>query len=317
MSVSKHKLYEIMGISRVPTSHTEKIVSGIGGFLAILGILIISKWSVGAYSAAIIVASMGASAVLLFAVPHGPLSQPWPIFAGHIASAIVGVTCAKYISGEVLAASVAVGAAIIVMYYLQCIHPPGGATALSAVMGGEAVHELGYQYVITPIFLNVIIIILIGIVFNAFFPWRRYPTFWHKQKTNINNNPNEESSNIRHEDFVYALSQIDSFIDINEHDLLRVYDIAVKKSNETTLSPEKLIIGGFYSNGQYGNDWSVRQIVDESDTDNKGDSVIVYKVVAGNGRRSSGYSPKSEFLRWTKHQVIRDEENWKRVGGTN
>jgi len=304
----------MIGLSRVPTSHTEKIVSGIGGFFAISGMLIISQLSVGSHAAAIIVASMGASAVLLFAVPHGPLSQPWPLFGGHIISGIIGVTCAKYIPNEVLAASVAVGAAIGVMYYLQCIHPPGGATALSAVIGGSAVHELGYQYVITPILLNVMIILFVGILFNAFFPWRRYPTFWHKQKVRNENSVGNAPSNISHEDFVYALSQIDSLIDINEHDLLRIYDIAVKKSQEYNLSSEKLAIGNFYSNGQYGNDWSVRQIVDESENKSTEDDVIIYKVVAGNGRRSSGYSTRSEFLRWTKHQVIRDEENWKRVG---
>jgi len=304
----------MIGLTRVPTSHTEKIVSGLGGFLAILGILIVSRWSVGTDAAAIIVASMGASAVLLFAVPHGPLSQPWPLFGGHLISGVIGVTCAKYIPNEVLAASVAVGAAIGVMYYLQCIHPPGGATALSAVIGGTTVHELGYQYVITPILLNVLIILFVGILFNAFFPWRRYPTYWHKQKIKNENNASNVPSNINHEDFVYALSQIDSLIDINEHDLLRIYDIAVKKSQECTLSSEKLIIGGFYSNGQYGNDWAVRQIVDESENKGAEDYVIIYKVVAGNGRRSSGYSSRSDFLRWTKHQVIRDEENWKRVG---
>ena len=307
----------MIGLSRVPTSHTEKIVSGLGGFFAILGILIMSRWSVGSDAAAIIVASMGASAVLLFAVPHGPLSQPWPLFGGHIISGVVGVACAKYIPNEVLAASVAVGAAIGIMYYLQCIHPPGGATALSAVIGGTAVHELGYQYVITPILLNVLIILFVGILFNAFFPWRRYPTFWHKKKIRDGSNVSNAPSTISHEDFVYALSQIDSLIDINEHDLLRIYDIAVKKSQEYSLPSEKLVIGNYYSNGQYGNDWSVRQIVDESENENTEDDIIIYKVVAGYGRRSSGYSSRSEFLRWTKHQVIRDEENWKRVVTNN
>lgn len=306
-------IYEILGVSNRPASHTEKVVSAIGGFLAILGIMMVSNWTVGSYAAAIVVASMGASAVLLFAVPHGTLSQPWPVLGGHIVSAIIGVTCAKFINNDVLAASLAVGVAIGVMYYLQCLHPPGGATALSAVIGGGSVHTLGYQYVVTPILLNVIIILLVGILFNSLFHWRRYPTFWHNKISKKESPSNEAATNITHEEFVYALSEIDSYIDISEHDLLRIYDLVMKKSQDHSLAPKKLVTGGYYSNGKYGDEWAVRFIVEESANKNQADDVIIYKVVAGKGRRSSGYSSRKEFLRWAKHQVVRDEENWKRI----
>lgn len=128
---------------------------------------------------------MGASAVLLFAVPHGQLSQPWSVFGGHILSAIVGVTCARWIPNEMLAASTAVGAAIGVMYYLRCIHPPGGATALVAVIGGEGIHSLGYQFVITPILINVCVMLVVAVLYNYLFAWRRYPISLHQiQKDN-------------------------------------------------------------------------------------------------------------------------------------
>ena len=149
------------------------------------------------------------------------------------------------------------------------------------------------------------------------FHWRRYPTFWHTQKTKSDASQIDAPSNITHEDFVYALSQIDSFIDINENDLLRVYDLAIKKSQEYSMAPENLIVGGFYSNGKYGSDWEVRQIVEESGNKSKVDDIIIYKAVAGNGRRNSGYSSRNDFLRWTKHQVIRDEENWKRIDNSS
>ncbi|MFX8373896.1 HPP family protein, partial [Acinetobacter baumannii] len=80
--------------------------------------------------------SMGASAVLLYAVPHGALSQPWAVLAGHAVSAVAGVAAARNISDPALAAAVAVGTAILAMHYLRAIHPPGGATALTAVVGG-------------------------------------------------------------------------------------------------------------------------------------------------------------------------------------
>ena len=307
------KIYEVFGVEKKPVSHTEKLVSAMGGFVAIMCIFIVSQWFVDFYAAAMIVSSMGASAVLLFAVPHGPLSQPWPVFGGHIISALIGVSCTQVFSNEIFSASFAVGASIAVMYYLRCIHPPGGATALAAVIGGEAVYELGYLYVITPILMNVIIILMIGVIFNYLFPWRRYPTVLHRKKIPKNISVSKDySSQISHEDFVSALREINSFVDIDEHDLLDIYNIAIKKSQESLLTHEKLIMGGFYSNGQYGEQWSVRQIVDESVSEDQSKDMIVYKVVAGLGRRSSGYSTRAEFMLWAKHQVERDEDNWKR-----
>ncbi len=225
------RLYKILGIAQTPVSHTEKIVSTVGGFVGIFCIFLISQWAVGANEAALIVASMGATTVLLFAVPHGPLSQPWSIIGGHILSAIVGISCAKYIPNTMLAASLAVGLAIGLTYYLRCIHPPGGATAISAVIGGEGVHQLGYQYILTPVLLNVIVILVVAVVFNYAFSWRRYPAFLHKPPV-MPSRPVAHKPHIAHEDFVYALSEIDSFIDVDERDLLRIYDLATQKSKQ-------------------------------------------------------------------------------------
>ena len=305
------KLYSIIGVEQASVSHAERMASLAGGFVSILCVFVVSRWSVDSVTSAVIIASMGSSAVLLFAVPHGPLSQPWPVFGGHLVSALIGVTCVQVFSNEVLAASLAVGLAIGAMYYLRCIHPPGGATALGAVIGGEATHELGYQFVMAPVLLNVAIILLVAVLFNYMFPWRRYPIVFHRSKVKVESDSAQaHRSNISHGDFVYALSQIDSFIDINEHDLVRIYDIATSKSKESTFDTKNLVIGGFYSNGQYGKDWAVRQIVNES----LDDDIVFFKTVAGRGRRKSGQATRTEFLRWAKHRVARDEENWKRLG---
>jgi CBS-domain-containing membrane protein len=163
------------GVGLTRTGHLEKWLSTAGGLVALVAVLLISRSLLSLDSAAALVGSMGASAVLLFAVPHGSLSQPWPVFGGHLVSALIGVACAKMLSEPVLAGSVAVGVAIGAMHYLRCIHPPGGATALSAVVGGDAVHQLGFQFVLTPVLLNVVTILLIALLFNAPFRWRRYP----------------------------------------------------------------------------------------------------------------------------------------------
>ena len=80
---------------------------------------------------------MGAATVLLFGVPHGPLSQPWALFAGNLLSAFVGVSCFMLISNTFIAAGVAVSLSMGLMFVCRCVHPPGGATALAAVIGSQ------------------------------------------------------------------------------------------------------------------------------------------------------------------------------------
>jgi len=307
----KNRLLRLLGIELSPVSHTERALSAIGGFLGIYGILQISALFVSPLAAALIVASMGASAVLLFAVPHGPLSQPWPVIGGHMVSAVIGVSCAKLVPDALLAAALAVGLAIGAMHYLRCIHPPGGASALVAVVGGSSVHALGYQYVITPVLLNVLVIVAVAVLFNFPFAWRRYPAELKKKRPPDPLHPQRRSS-ISHEDLVYALSEVDSFIDVSEQDLLAIYELATQRSLSEQLVPAELRLGHFYSNGRYGNEWSVRQIVDQSHTDGAAGDII-YKVLAGDGRRSSGVATRKEFARWAKHEVYRDDENWRRV----
>ncbi|RYD24025.1 MAG: hypothetical protein EOP87_26260, partial [Verrucomicrobiaceae bacterium] len=168
-----------------------------------------------------VIASMGASAVLLFAVPHGQLSQPWPVFAGHVLSALIGVTCAHFIRGPELAAAFAVCLSIGLMHHFKCIHPPGGATALTAVLGGSAIHDMGYHFVIYPVLLNCVLMIGIAVLFNVFFGWRRYPAFLSHKETP----PALAPVTPTHDEIVAALRSIDSFVDVNEDDLVKLSQI--------------------------------------------------------------------------------------------
>ena len=305
---------ELLGIELAHVSHTERLVSALGGFAGIASILLITGHFVGS-DGTLIVASMGASAVLLFAVPHGALAQPWPVFGGHLVSAVIGVTCARIVPQPFLAASLAVGIAIGVMYYLRCIHPPGGATALSAVVGGESVHALGYHFVITPVLFNVLVILVVALLFNYPFAWRRYPA-----PLAVRRAPPPESAVVRtgyspiaHEDLVYALSEIDSFIDIPEDDLLRIYALATGKRRQRRFDPARILTGHYYSNGQQDDDWSVRQIVDASAGIDPEKEMVVYKVVDGAGRKSSGVLSRAQFADWVREEVVRDGEGWARV----
>ena len=163
------------GIVHGHLAHVDRALAAIGGTLGILAIAVISEHQLGLQGATALIASMGSSAVLLFAVPHGPLSQPWPVLGGHLVGAAVGVACARHIDNPLFAAALAVGLTIAAMHYLGCLHPPGGATALGAVAGGEAVHALGWQFVLTPVLLNALAVLAVAWLFNLPFAWRRYP----------------------------------------------------------------------------------------------------------------------------------------------
>lgn len=224
---------KMIGFSRHAVNYPEKVISAVGGFLGILFILVCSQWLLDPNVAVMIVPSMGASAVLLFAAPHAPFSQPWNVIGGHGLSAIIGVACWQWIPDLTMAAATSVGLAIGAMYFARCIHPPGGATALAAVIGSEQLHDLGYVYAIAPILLNAIILLLVAIAFNGLFRWRRYPAHLHVRKK-IVASEFPGYAPIKHEDFVYALSQIDTFVDITEDDLLAIYELATRRRVEST-----------------------------------------------------------------------------------
>ncbi len=210
-------------------SHGEKWLSALSGYGGILALLLVSQAVLDHQGAVLVVASMGASAVLLFAVPHGALSQPWAVFGGHLISAFIGVSCFSLMEDKMLAAAAAVGISIGAMYYLHCLHPPGGATALVAVLGGESVTGLGYGFLVTPVLENVLLLLLMAVLLNLPFHHRRYPAALSRPRHGAV--AAEEKALIAHSDLVYALSQLDSFIDVSEQDLIRIYTLAVHHSH--------------------------------------------------------------------------------------
>lgn len=121
-----------------------------------------------------IIAPMGASAVLLFAVPASPLAQPWPVLVGNVLAAVIGVSCAKLLGHGAVAAAVTAALTIAAMYVGRCIHPPAGAIALTAVLGGPAIHAEGYRFVLEPVALNSLLLVLTAIVYHRV-TRHRYP----------------------------------------------------------------------------------------------------------------------------------------------
>ncbi len=231
--------YKWLGVELIEVSWAEKTVAAIGSCLAIFLVFCVTKFSLPSVAASGVIASMGATAVLLYAVPHGPLSQPWPLIGGHTISAIIGVFCAQNVANIAVATALAVGLAIGVMYQCKCIHPPGGATAFTAVMGGTAVHDLGYYFVLYPVLLNAFVMLLLAIAINYPFTWRRYPAFLvrRNEATGTNSPPASEV----HGHVLAAFRSVDSFIDVSEDDLLYLAENIAARVSDGAKREGKLI----------------------------------------------------------------------------
>lgn len=293
------------GLGTGQVSGAEKLASTLGGFLGILLISVVTVRIAGGEGAVIIVPSMGATAVLLFAVPHGKLSQPWALFGGHLISAVVGVACYRWVGEPFVAAALAVGLAIGAMHVFGCIHPPGGATAIAAVIGGEQVHALGLSYVLSPILINTLIIFVVAVGFNAFFPWRRYPMGMMRFRSGppVQSTPGEHTL-LSDEDLDRAREHMDLLLDVTNGDLQKLFQLAGAYAQDRHLPDQAIKLGHYYTNGRHGGDWSVRQIIDESASKIPEKDMVIYRVVEGRGLHSADSCLRSEFARWAEREVL-------------
>jgi len=163
--------------SFVPARHAiarrEILVSGLGAWIGLFLAFELARWTLGVDDPWF-VAPMGASAVLLFAVPSSPLAQPWSIVGGNLVAATIGVACARWIPEPGLAAAVAGALAIMTMFGLRCLHPPSGAVALTAVLGGPAITKLGFAFVVSPVLVDSLALLAAALAYNVAVG-RRYP----------------------------------------------------------------------------------------------------------------------------------------------
>lgn len=270
--------------------------------ISILLILFVTNALLDQQAALLIIPSLGASAVLIFAVPHSPLTQPWAVFGGHLISALIGVSCYKLIPVPMLAAACAVGFAIAGMHLARCIHPPGGATALTAVIGGSSVHSLAYSYALSPVALNCLIIVIVGFLFNYGFPWRRYPASLMRYALPVrktNNGPVISEAHIEE-----AISRLNVVVDISPSELGQIIEQTIQIARESAGKVLPSVVRGhIYCNDLPGPLWSIRQITDERPAENPEFDLVVYKIIQGAGKGRSGSCTRTEFAEWVGSEL--------------
>jgi len=151
----------------VTANSTERLRACAGALLGILLTGLITRAVLGSTSALpLLIAPMGASAVLLFGVPSSPLAQPWSIIGGNLVAALIGVSSWKIFHDPLMSGAFAVSIAIGAMFALRCLHPPSGAVALTAVLGGPSIHALGFGFALAPVLANSAALLAVALAFN-------------------------------------------------------------------------------------------------------------------------------------------------------
>jgi CBS domain-containing membrane protein len=176
--------------------YKEQFWSFLGSFVGIGILAYIQSIHFKGNDAVYLIGSFGASSVLVYGIIQSPFSQPRNLVGGHVISAIIGVTVHKLIPDIIwIAAPLAVSFSIIFMQMTKTLHPPGGATALIAVIGSDKIKSLGYMYVLSPVLMGVLILLFIALIFNNMTSSRTYPSHstyhkhYHKIRKRLTRNP--------------------------------------------------------------------------------------------------------------------------------
>ncbi|MCR8668676.1 HPP family protein [Aestuariibaculum sp. M13] len=170
--VSKYILYR-----ETLVDYTENFWSFLGAFIGIGIIAFFQSFYLSKEENVFLIGSFGATSVLIFGAIQSPLSQPRNLIGGHLISAIIGVSIYKLLPEIIwITAPLAVSFSIVLMQVTKTLHPPGGATALIAIIGTEKIKSLGYYYVFSPVLSGVLILFIVALVFNNITTFRKYPT---------------------------------------------------------------------------------------------------------------------------------------------
>lgn len=234
MMMNVKQFFRFITEDPVNLSIKGKLISVISCFSAILIVAWITQKSGVSTAYPFLVASMGASAVIVFIIPNSPLAQPWPLVGGHMASAVIGIACAQLFADTVFAAACASGASVLTMLLLRCLHPPGAATALAPIMAGAPLTSLGYGFVLMPVGINVAIMLLMAIAINRWLLHLEYPTLSHPADHNKHKHSTliqpAQRTGISEQDMEQALENMGLFMDVSTGDLSKLLSYAQLQS---------------------------------------------------------------------------------------
>lgn len=202
----------------------DRLIACVG---ALLGIALTAA-AMDALPGLALAVPMGATAVLLFAVPSSPLAQPWPVIGGNTISAVVGLLVGALVPDARLAAGVAVASAIAVMSLLRCLHPPGGAVALLVATGGAAASGLAIPLVVAA---NCLVLTGTGWLFH------RVSGHSYPHRAALTSGPEPEPAGVTADDIDRALEDMHEAFDISRDDLVALLERAEHHAHVRRIGP--------------------------------------------------------------------------------
>ncbi|MEO3878607.1 HPP family protein [Rheinheimera fenheensis] len=209
-------------LSAIPLTERLKVVSA--AFVALLLVTLISRYFAPTEQAIVLLASMGASSVLLFGLPNSPLAQPWSFAAGHLISAGIGLLCAHLFNDMALMAAVTIALVLFAMYLFECMHPPGGATALVPVIA-SAQQVPDYTFLLYPVALNVAVMLLVALFLQRYWlKLGRHSKAATMQPVKLRQDLSPLARlGLQADDLLAALNSFNTVVDIREQDLETLY----------------------------------------------------------------------------------------------
>ena len=228
----KHFVLHYLVADTPPLAAGEQRKSALGGLLGLLvggGLLAVapagSIW---------LVAAVGATAVILFALPHSPLAQPWSVFGSYLAATVFALAAASLVPSPLLAGALALGATLWFMAHYRCVHPPGGALVLLVVKEGAPTPEHAL-HLLAVVLANAAAILVAALVINNLVLRRRYPQCRTEPAASPHRTADalpSERTGLSHADLSQAVQALGTFVDIQEQDLVTIYNLAVSHAFE-------------------------------------------------------------------------------------
>ena len=222
----KKKRFPYFGQDQTNVTQLERYRAAGGAFIGLLFTMLAGHYLGGlAGLSDSMMASLGASALLVFVLPSSPLAQPWAVIGGNVVAAVIGIACVNLFDHPMLTAPVAVGLSILCMFVLRCLHPPAAAVAMITSLGSIS----GFQYALFPVLTDSVLLVVAGVIYNNL-TGKVYPHFWRP----VPMASQVEASHSKDIDAV--LSRYNQVIDINRADLasligqveMRAYEYKLK-----------------------------------------------------------------------------------------
>jgi CBS-domain-containing membrane protein len=121
---------------------------------------------------ALLLGSFGASAVLLFAYPALPFSQPRHVLGGHLIGALVGLVFLTFLGDQWWQMSLAVGITVAIMMLTGTVHPPAGANPIIVFF-----IQPDWVFLLYPVLFGALLLVMLALAYHRLIN-QRYPSYW-------------------------------------------------------------------------------------------------------------------------------------------